>query len=121
VALIRTAHAAAAAARNMYQRGGRVVTAQEIVRGFVRLVHGEVFRDTKFVKLELGKGISTFLLNLHTNPVQKLEKAERFFFILTNFGQRGPMRGLISESSLIVYCDCVSNRLHIHAYFALPR
>jgi hypothetical protein len=88
--IIRTAHAAAGGGSKHvpYQGGGRVLTAQEIVRGFVRLVHGEVFRDTKFVKLELGKGTSTFLLNLHTNPVQKLEKAERFFFVSTNFGQR---------------------------------
>jgi hypothetical protein len=43
--------------------------------GFGELVHGEVFRDTKFKKRCLGVDISTFLLNLHTNLVQKLEKA----------------------------------------------
>jgi hypothetical protein len=43
--------------------------------GVGELVHGEVFRDTKFKKRCLGVDISTFLLNLHTNLVQKLEKA----------------------------------------------
>jgi hypothetical protein len=43
--------------------------------GVGELVHGEVFRDTKFKKRRLGVDISTFLLNLNSNLVQKLEKA----------------------------------------------